>query len=112
MRNTIRLASVIALACASPAIAQSDTLFSWSKHLPDGGRLAIRNLNGIIDVRPGSTDRVEIRAFLRPGTREVAGDLTVELRERSDSVDVCTIFRGQSACDQLENGGSDRVMAL
>ena len=57
MRALIFRSSLLVLFAASTAVAQRDTAFTWSKRLPDGARLTIKNINGPIDVRAGTGDR-------------------------------------------------------
>src|SRR5687768_2561839 len=98
-RMLVRSALLLALITAT-ASAQRDTAFTWSRRLPDGARLSIRNLSGLIEVRPGSTDRVEVRATIRVESRGNASDVTFDVRENAaDDVEVCTVYRGGSACD-------------
>ena len=103
MRKSLLGASFLTLSLASAAIAQkSDTvIFTWSKVLPSGARFAVRNVAGVVDVRPGSTDRIEVRATMRANTRAVPGEMSVEVREHGvDDVEICTVRFGLSACDQ------------
>jgi len=94
---------LLTLGLATSALAQRDTVFSWSKKLPDGARFSIRNLNGAIEVQPGSTDQVEVRATIRSDARGLSRDLSFEARELSpDSVEICTIERGDNACEPDE----------
>jgi hypothetical protein len=103
MRRMIVQSVLLTLALAMPAIAQRDTMFSWSKKLPDGARFSIRNLNGAIDVQPGTSDKVEVRATIRSDARGLARDLSFDVREPSpDSVEICTIERGDNACEPDE----------
>jgi hypothetical protein len=107
MRTQALRVSLLALAFASSAAAQRDTVFSWSKALPAGARLYIRNLNGSIDVRPGTTDRVEIRATIRTETRAVS-DVTFDVRENAaDDFTICTVDRGMSLCVPGETYGGN-----
>ena len=99
MRTLVR-ASLLTLLAASPAVAQRDTAFTWSKRLPDAARLSIKNLNGAIDIRAGSTDRVEIRATIRVESRGSAADVGFEVRDGvADDVEICTVYKGLSACE-------------
>src|SRR3954451_2365378 len=99
MRRTIAGVSLVMLALATSAGAQRDTMFSWSKKLPDGARFSIRNLNGAIEVQPGSSDKVEVRVTIRSDARGLARDLSFDVREQApDSVEICTVERGDSAC--------------
>ena len=103
MRSTIFRAALLTAMVASSATAQRDTLFSWSKRLPDAARFSIRNLNGAIEVQPGSTDQIEVRATIRTDARGLARDLKFDVREHSpDSVEICTTERGDNACEPEE----------
>ena len=72
MRRTIPGVLLLTLGLATSALAQRDTMFSWSKKLPDGARFSIRNLNGF-GVITGSYrtgrqyDEREIRLGVRFG---------------------------------------------
>jgi hypothetical protein len=106
MKTTVSSTLLLALAVAS-ASAQRDTAFTWSKRLPEGSRLAIRNLNGPIEVRPGTSDRVEVRATIRIESRATAGDITFDVRDSAaGEVEICTVYRGSSACEP-DNGWND-----
>ena len=94
---------------AASAAAAQDTVFTWSKTLPAGGRLAIRNYSGLIDVRPGSSDRIEIRVTTRTEVRAQAKKLSFDVREQSpDDVEICTVFGGLNVCDGEELFGDNR----
>lgn len=94
---------------AASAAAAQDTVFTWSKTLPPGGRLAIRNYSGLIDVRPGSSDRIEIRVTTRTEVRAQAKKLSFDVREQSaDDVEICTVFGGLNVCDGEELFGDNR----
>ena len=82
---------MIALAAATSLAAQSNADFTWSKKIPDGGRLTIRSLNGPIEVPSkrwiarcadpqgavfaltGKRAHDEIGYFERVGSRQAAG---------------------------------------
>ena len=116
-RGTIVRASLLTLALSSSGIAQRestpvprDTAFTWSKKLPDGARFAIRNLNGGIELRPGSTDRVEVRAVIRNAAPNRIGDIGFDVRElAADDVEICTTDRGRSACVPEDTWSDDRI---
>lgn len=110
MRDLIFRSLLLATMAASTATAQRDTAFTWSKRLPDGARLAIKNLNGPIDVRAASGDRVEVRATIRVESRGNASDVTFDVRERAaDDVEICTVYRGRSDCDPDNSWNDVRV---
>jgi DUF4097 and DUF4098 domain-containing protein YvlB len=104
------LRSSLLLLVATTASAQRDTAFTWSKRLPDGARLTIKNMNGPIDVRAASGDRVEVRATVRAESRGNVRDVTFDVRERSaDDVEICTVYRGNSDCDPDRGSNNIRV---
>jgi hypothetical protein len=110
MRRTIPGALLLALLIASPAIAQQrDTVFSWSKKLPDSSRFAIRSLNGAIEVQPASGDRVEVRATIRSDARGLARDLSFDVRDTSDTAEICVVDTGENACESDDSRGDDHV---
>src|SRR5258708_22738277 len=110
MGGVIFRSSVLLLLAASTAAAQRDTAFSWSKRLPDGARLTIKNINGPIDVRAATGDRVEVRAVVHPESRGSASDVTFDVRERaSDDIEICTVYRGSSDCDPSRPWNNMRV---
>jgi DUF4097 and DUF4098 domain-containing protein YvlB len=105
--KTLLRSLMIAMLAATSAAAQRDTAFTWSRRLPDGARLAIKNLSGPIDVRAGTTDRVEVRATIRVESRGNLSDITFDVREATaDDVEICTIYRGVNACDP-DTGSND-----
>jgi hypothetical protein len=107
MRTLAIRASLLTLLAASTAAAQRDTAFTWSRRLPDGARFSIRNLNGPVDVRAGTTDRIEVRATIRVESRGIASDVTFEVRDlAADDVEICTVYKGVSACEP-DNSWSD-----
>jgi hypothetical protein len=110
MKSLILRATLLAVVSATTAAAQRDTAFSWSKRLPDGARLSLKNLNGPIEVRAGTTDRVEVRATIRVESRGNASDVTFDVRERAaDDVEICTVYRGRSDCDPDNSWDDVRV---
>jgi hypothetical protein len=82
----------------SNSTSSSDDPFTWSGTLKSGATLSLKNFNGPIDVRAGSGDRVEVRADKR-SNNDGARDLTFETRRDGDDVVICSVWRGDSACD-------------
>jgi hypothetical protein len=110
MRTLAIRASALLLLAASNAVAQRDTAFTWSRRLPDAARFSIRNLNGPVEVRAGTTDRVEVHATIRVETRGIASDVTFEVREiAADDVEICTVYKGVSACEPDHSWNDVRV---
>jgi hypothetical protein len=94
---------------AASAVAAQDTVFTWSGTLPTGGRFAVRNYNGLIDVRPGSSDRIEVRVTTSADVRTQAKKLSFDVRESSATdVEICTVFSGLNVCDGEELFGDFR----
>jgi DUF4097 and DUF4098 domain-containing protein YvlB len=110
MRALILRSTLLVMFAATTAAAQRDTAFSWSKKLPEGGRLTIKNMNGPIDVRAATGDRVEVHATIREDSRGNAADVTFDVRERNaDDVEICTVYRGNSVCDPDRSFNNIRV---
>lgn len=110
MRATLLRSALLVVVAAAPAAAQRDTAFTWSKRLAAGARLGIKNLNGPIEIRPSSGDRVDVRATITVHSRGNAGDVTFDVRERSgDDVEICTVYRGMSHCDPNHSWDDIRV---
>jgi hypothetical protein len=110
MRKSILCTALFLMAATSVATAQRDTAFSWSRRLPEGSRLAIRNLIGPIDVREGTSDRVEIRAIIRVQPRGNAADVTFDVREpAANDIEICTFYRGGTTCGNDNSWDDIRV---
>jgi DUF4097 and DUF4098 domain-containing protein YvlB len=105
----LAIRTFVFVALTGSAAAAQDTVFTWSKSLPAGARLAIRNYNGLIDVRPGTSDRIEVRATTRIEVRAQAKKLSFDVREHAaDDVEICTVFSGLNVCDGEELFGDFR----
>jgi hypothetical protein len=101
--------SLLLLALASTALAQRDTVFKWSRQLPPGARFSVRNFNGAIEIRPGATEQVEVRAIVRTDSRAIAKDFTFDVQDRAaDDVEICTINRGMNACIPDDSWSDDQ----
>jgi hypothetical protein len=108
IRGTVLCSTLFAVAIASSAAAQSDTSFRWSKKVADGAYFAIRNLNGSIEVRPGSTDTIRVWATIRVDARSLASGLDFEVHDRAaDDVEICTVERSVNACDSEDSRRDD-----
>jgi hypothetical protein len=115
MRSRLIRASLLSVLVSSTAAAQRDTVFRWSKALPAGSRFAIRNFNGLVDVQPGKSDRVEVLATIRTEPRGIASDVKFDVRDQAaDSAEICTVFRGVNACDpdESDDSWSDRAASV
>ena len=84
---------------AQNARGRGDSVFVWSARLGDGGSLTIKNIVGGIAVTEATGDRVEVRAEKRMRGRGEASDISFDVQESSSGVTICTLYRGESACD-------------
>lgn len=94
----------LAVAAASPALAQNprgqnDSTFVWTGRLADGALLTIKNIVGGIRVVEASGDRVEVRASKRSRGRDPR-EVSFDVDESSTSATICTVYRGESACEE------------
>jgi DUF4097 and DUF4098 domain-containing protein YvlB len=79
---------------------RGDSLFVWSARLRDGGLLTIKNIVGAINVTEANGDRVEVRAEKRMRGRGDLRDIAFDVQEGASGVTICTVYRGESACDE------------
>ena len=81
------------------ARGRGDSVFVWSARLGDGSSLTIKNIVGGITVTEATGDRVEVRAEKRMRGRGDPSDISFDVQESSSGATICTVFRGESACD-------------
>jgi hypothetical protein len=82
------------------ARGRGDSVFVWSARLDDGRSLTIKNIVGGITVTQSSGDRVEVRAEKRMRGRGDPSDISFDVQESSSGATICTVYRGESACDE------------
>jgi len=107
MMKCIRLVARIAplMVAATAALqAQSsrgrnDSVFAWSARIGGGGTLTVKNIVGGITVTESSSDRVEVRAEKRMRGRGDPNDISFDVQESSNGATICTVYRGESACE-------------
>lgn len=100
--------ALFVVALAAPALLgaqESSPAFTWSGRMGAGQTLTIRSYNGPIDVRQATGDRVEVRAERR--SRRGA-DVSFQVENVSDGVNICGVYRGRNACDNDRGRGWDR----
>ena len=78
---------------------RADSLFVWSARLGDGGSLTIKNIIGSITVTESTSDRVEVRAEKKMRGRGDPADISFDVQESSSGATICTVYRGESACE-------------
>lgn len=96
--------SLVAASMATPACAQDrrereEDGVVYSGRLTRGGMLTIKNIMGNISVTGTSSDRVEVRATKRAGGNRDPRDVTFDVEESTSGTRICTVYRGQSACE-------------
>src|SRR5689334_8607751 len=103
------IAALCSVLVAAPAMAQhyvgqDDETFTWSRRLSSGGSVTIKNFNGAINITSSSGDEVRIRAEKKVrGERASVSDIAFDIDESSDGVSFCTVWRGESMCDEDHN---------
>src|SRR5262245_21063433 len=109
MSQTTRIlpiAAVLAAATisAAPLSAQKSepNAFTWSGKIPEGRWINVRNMNGTVEVEPGSGDKVEVT-----GTRRTRrGDpeyVRFEVRKYGSGdqdVLICALWGENTDCDE------------
>lgn len=98
-------AFALAAAAAAPVEAQRRTepeAFTWSGRVADGRWIMIRNVNGPIEVVPGTTDRVEVVAsrHTRRGDPEFVRFEVKKFGPGEQDVLVCALWGERAACDE------------
>lgn len=93
----------VSMVIATPVHAQrysaADSVRVWTGRIPDGGTLTVKNIVGDITVVQSSDDRVEVRAEVRSRGRVDPSALSFDIRESPTTTMICTVYRGESACD-------------
>lgn len=103
------LAAFAGLAIAQPSAAgaqarQSDSTFRWAGPVAAGQWFFVRNLNGGVTIRPGTSDQVEIRA-IKSWNRGDPSAVRVEVKRYGTGdrdLLVCALWGDQSVCTDKE----------
>ena len=112
MKYSSRLTRVACMLTLTATVAHAqrysntDSLRVWSGRIPDGGLLVVKNIVGDITVVQSPDDRVEVRAEKRTRGRVDPADVSFDVQESRDGATICTVYRGESACD---GGGFSNV---
>jgi DUF4097 and DUF4098 domain-containing protein YvlB len=80
--------------------ARGDSVLVWAGRLGRGGNLTIKNIVGDISVTEASGDRVEVSVEKRSRGRGDPSDISFDVDESSSGVRICTVYRGDSACEE------------
>ncbi len=102
MQRAIAAALLASLFVPSLAIAQErerdEKAFSWTGKIPAGSWVRVRNLNGGVDVEPGTGADTEITAE-KNWRRGDPKDVRFEVIKDGDNVTICALWFEQSSCD-------------
>jgi hypothetical protein len=102
----VLLTAVLATVLHGSAAAQdtSGSVFTWSGAVASGATVGIRHFNGPIDVREGTTNKVEFTAERRSRR---STELSFEVQNDANGVTLCGVWRGRSACDRRGGWNDD-----
>lgn len=107
IRNRVVIAALV-LAPIMAAAAQrpeQTSSFRWSEHIDAGRSLRVGNINGIVTVRAGSGDRVEVTAIKRWRRGDPASVKVYASRENDGDIRVCPLYDDRQDCD--DHGRTD-----
>lgn len=107
----VLLALALLATVAAPLYPQRRTeaaAFTWSGRIPDGRWIMIRNVNGSVEVVPGTSDRVEVVAARHTsrGDPEFVRFEVKKFGAGDQDVLVCALWGDRATCD--ENGYRSR----
>lgn len=77
---------------------RDDKAFSWSGSIPAGSWVRVRNLNGGIDVEPGTGTDTEVKAE-KNWRRGDPKDVRFEVIKDGNNVTICALWYERSSCD-------------
>ena len=90
----------VATANAQSSRGRNDSTFVWAARLGDGAMLTIKNIVGGITVTEARGDEVEVRAQKQVRGRGDPADIGFDVQQSSSGTAICTVYRGESACDE------------
>jgi DUF4097 and DUF4098 domain-containing protein YvlB len=101
--GAVLLAGVVAAATVSAATED----FSWEGRVAPGQSIEIKGINGDVDARPASGDRVEVTAVKR-GRRSDPASVQIKVVEHAGGVTICAMYpnngRRPNDCQPAEDG--------
>lgn len=108
MMDSIRIAVVAAaaLAITAPDSARAQRTaredFTWSGRIPEGRWIVVHNLNGTVEVRPGTSDKVEVVAIkhVRRGDPDYVRFEVRKFGASGQDVSICALWGENSDCDE------------
>src|SRR4051812_36611943 len=122
IRTPIVFAALGALALSAAPVASLSAqsrnerdAFTWSGKINEGRWINIRNLNGSVDVQPGTGDKVEVTAnrYTRRGDPDYVRFEVRKYGPRDEDVLICALWGDNSDCDEdsyrsRNNSGGNR----
>jgi DUF4097 and DUF4098 domain-containing protein YvlB len=105
-------ATVLCLVSSLAAGAQERNAsgFEWSRRMPAGSTITIRNGDGFIHVGESSSDRVEVRATKTRASRAAVNDVTFDVSESRGGTMICTLYNGQRSCGERTRSNRGATM--
>jgi len=88
----IASAAVLALLIASPAYADVTQEFHRTVPLSANGQVSLDNINGDVEIVGWSRNEVQIDAIKSASDQQRLNDLTIEINNSSDSVEISTKY--------------------
>jgi DUF4097 and DUF4098 domain-containing protein YvlB len=110
--NRLACTVVLLFICATSSRAQQgrgDGNLVWSKRMPAGSIITVRNGDGFIHVSESTSDRVEVRATKSRGAARTA---TFDVDESGDGVTICTLYERQTSCRDRNRSGRTSVVRV
>jgi hypothetical protein len=106
IRNCL-VAVIVAIPAAAYAQAEQTTDFTWGDRIDAGRSVIASNINGTVTMRPGSGDRVEVRAT-KHWRRGDPSLVRVYAEKQNGNVRICPLYRDQQICDDDHTSSHDR----
>ena len=108
MMHSIRfaVAAVAAFVVVTPIDANAQRSgrddFTWSGQIPQGRWIVVHNLNGTVEVSPGTSDKVEVTAIkhVRRGDPDYVRFEVRKFGPSGQDVSICALWGENSDCDE------------
>jgi hypothetical protein len=108
IRNRVALAALLVAPIVASAAQRPEQTsdFRWSEHIDAGRTVRVGNINGLVTIRAGGGDRVEVTAVKRWRRGDPASVKVYAARENGGDVRICPLYDDRQDCD--DHGRSDR----
>lgn len=111
--KTLRYLPLVVALAAAPALAQGTSNnapvasgnakdFTWSGKLADGAWITVHDINGTVQVMPGTSDKVEVTATKRSrrGDEDRVRVEVVRAGKGDADVVICALWTERATCDE------------